>query len=97
MRHSLHLHGKSFSVPGGIEIKRLTMSNMLHRLQEDEEIARENHMRLELYRLVLQRKPGITDQKLDALQVQIDAAFNLWRVAKEKLDEGEKRFSVLPA
>ena len=73
------------------------MSNMLHRLQEDEEIAREHHMRLELYRLALQRKPDITDQKLDALQVQIDAAFNLWRVAKEKLDECEKRFSVLPA
>ena len=73
------------------------MDAMLQHLQEDEEIARAEHIRLELYRLALQRHPCATEHQLDAVQAQIDAAVNHWRVAKRKLDEGEKKLSVASA
>jgi len=71
------------------------MSTMLQRLQEDEEIARERHMRLELHRLSLQRQPGTTTDRLEAVQAEIDAAAAQWRVVQERLDESEKQAFLL--
>jgi NAD-specific glutamate dehydrogenase len=88
------MHGKSPPLFEGMEIRRATKDTTLQQLQEDEEIAREQHIRLELPSHTLQRHTCTTDQQLDAVQAQFDAAFNQWRVAKEKLDEGEKKLSV---
>jgi NAD-specific glutamate dehydrogenase len=91
------MHSKSPPLFEGMEIRRATMDAILQHLQEDEEVAREEHIRLELYRLALQRHPCTTDQQLDAVQAQINAAVNHWRVAKKKLQEGERQFLMLPA
>jgi hypothetical protein len=70
---------------------------MLQRLQEDEEIAREHHIRLQLHRLALLHRSDIALLTLDAVETRIDEAFDRWRLVKDKLDLHEKRTFAPPA
>jgi hypothetical protein len=73
------------------------MNAMLQRLQEDEEIARELYIRLQLHRLALRHRWDIAILELDAVEAQIGEAFDRWRAAKETLDQHDKIVLLQPA